>query len=255
MEFVFSLSFWTFAVALVSALLALLALLVTVWFGRRQIRLAEEQLTLARKEAENRPVLEVSAMHLIDPTHVDTVMETVQERNEWLDDWAQYEREVENYERTRADAPTVGAMYLSLGPYPRAPDSLRLWNNPLLLAQQDYEGPLPDWVLRVTVVNKGKIAALDVSGQLYLDPDHLVPLDFPGLDGNIEAQENGTHQVNVYTGEGSRLLPGPTDEELTFDVAVLVKNPGTTHIRYAFATPQGDNVEDSWSLDILTQQR
>lgn len=247
-----SLTFWTFVVALASTVLALLALIFTVRYGRRQIGLAEEQLTLARKEAENRPVLEVSAMDLIDPVEIDAVVECAQERKEWLDEWEQYERAKQDYEQRRADAPTIGGMSLGLDPYPKPPDFMRPFNNYLLLAQQDYDGPFPDWVLRVTVVNKGKTAALDVSGQLYLNPDHLEPLDFPGLDGNVEAQEDGTHQVSVYTGEGSRLLPAPTDEELTFDVAVLVKQP-TTNIRYAFATPQGDHVEDRWSLEIPTQ--
>jgi hypothetical protein len=102
----------------------------------------------------------------------------------------------------------------------------------------------------VTLVNEGRTAALDVSGHLYLDPACIEPLNIPGLDANVEVQEDGTHQVNLSTGEGSRLLPAPTDEERTFDVAVVVKTKGTTHTRYAFATPQGDSVEDSWTLNV-----
>ena len=233
-----SLDFWTFVVAL-------LALIATVWYGR-------EQLRLARRQAENRPVLEVSAMDLINPAHVDAVVDTVRERREWLNEWERYEREKQERERKRADAPTIGSVSLGsldFRPSLMAPDSIR-GNNSLLIEQQDYQGPSPDRALRVTVVNKGKTAALDVSGQLYLDPAHLEPFDFPGLNADVEVHEDGTYRVNLHTSEGSRLLPAPTDEELTFDVAMLVKKSGTTSIRYAFATPQGDHVENTWSLDI-----
>jgi hypothetical protein len=133
------------------------------------------------------------------------------------------------------------------------PGSMRPWKNLVLIAQQDYEGPFPDKVLRITLVNRGRTAALDIAGQIFLDSNYVQPLDFPGLDGNVEVEENGTYQVSLYTGEGSRLLPAPTSEELTFDIAVLVKNSGTTQVRYAFATPQGDHVEDSWPLDTPAQ--
>ena len=251
-----SLDFWTFVVAV-------LAFLATVWYGREQLRFARqeaqtareeaertlrnqaEQLQLARREAENRPILKVSAMELIDPAQVDAVLETAQERKAWVDAWAEYEREIQRYHQM-----SDNTMARALIGYPKSPDYLRPVGDDLLLAQQDYEGPFPDKVLRVTLTNKGKTAALDVSGQLYLNSNHLQPWDFPGLDGGVEIEENGTYQVKLYTHEGSRLLPAPTDEEFTFDVAVLVKNTGTTNVKYAFATPQGDHVENTWSLDI-----
>jgi len=59
---------------------------------------------------------------------------------------------------------------------PQDPNSIR---DPHKLYQQEYDGPYPDKVLRVTLVNKGKTAALDISGQLYFDSTYLRPLDFP----------------------------------------------------------------------------
>lgn len=108
------LDFWTFAVAL-------LALLATVWYGREQLRLAREQLTLARKEADSRPVLEVSAIDLIDPALVDAVVDTLRERREWLNEWERYERDKKEYERKRDDTMTLGRVSLGalhFEPYP-----------------------------------------------------------------------------------------------------------------------------------------
>lgn len=236
-----SLDFWTFIVAL-------LAFIATVWYGRKEIRLAEEQLTLTRKEAEHRPVLAVSAMDLINPVEVDAVVETAQESKKAQERAAQHEFEIRQYEKKRKEKEQERRKYPFAAFDYNTP--IRPQDPNLIYPYYNYEGPYPDWVLRVTVVNKGRTAALNVSGQLYFDAAQLEPFDFPGLNGNVEAQDDGTHQVSVYAGEGSRLLPAPTDEEMTFDIAVLVKQPGTTSIRYAFATPQGDHVEDIWSLDV-----
>jgi hypothetical protein len=74
-------------------------------------------------------------------------------------------------------------------------------------------------------------------------------------DGSAQRPEDGTHKVNLYAGEGRRLLSAPTAEELTFDVAVLVKALGTMSSRYAFATLQDDDVENSWRLDVPRPNR
>jgi len=77
MQFVFSLDFWTFVVAL-------LALIATVWYGRHQLR-------LARREAERHPILEVSEIRLLDAKEFSVVAETARQRNFWLDKLAWYE--------------------------------------------------------------------------------------------------------------------------------------------------------------------
>lgn len=249
LEQIISLDFWTFVVAF-------LALVATVWLGR-------EQLKLARKEAERHPILRVSAMHLTDATEVYEIMDTAKERKEWLNELASYELAKQQYEKQRKaiekqhEHSPLAANIQRHDLYkiaPQDPSIFRLHNEPLLFAKQDYDGPFPDMVLRVTLVNKGKVAALDISGQLYVNSSHLEPLDFPGLDGQVEPQDDGVYQVNVSTYEGSRLLPAPTDEELTFDIAILVKKTGTTHIQYAFATPQGDHVENSWLLNVSSRK-
>src|SRR5215218_3497730 len=130
---------------------------------------------------------------------------------------------------------------------PQDPNSIR---DPHKLYQQEYDGPYPDKVLRVTLGNKGKTAALDISGQLYFDSTYLRPLDFPDLDANVEDEGEGTNKVDLYTSEGSWFLPAPTDERLTFDVAVLVKElwhyPNQVRIRYSSRRQHRGH----WLLDI-----
>ncbi len=238
MESTSGLDLWTFVVALVSALLALLALAATVWFGYRQIRLAQEQLTLARKEAERHAILEVSEMRLHAAKEYPIVAETAHHRQLWLDKLAWYKQAKREWDERIRKGYSPGLA--DVGPQ----DPNRSYD-PHTGHQQRYDGPFPDMVLRVTLVNKGETAAHDVSGQLYFDPKYLESLNFPDMDGNVEDDK-----ANLYTSTGSTLLPAPTSEELTFDVALLVKQPGTTHVRYAFATPQGDHIEDRWSLDV-----
>lgn len=148
--------FWTFIVAF-------LALVATAYFGYKTLRKQDEQLELARREAERHPLLKVSEMNLIDAREVDAVLDTAKKREEWLEEIRQYE------ERQRAANEKIAkgfnfAVYEAMELDPRIN---RIYEDDLI-AQEDYEGPFPDKVLRVSLINLGKSAALDVTGQLFI---------------------------------------------------------------------------------------
>lgn len=209
------------------------------------------------KERKKAPILEVPAMNLINATEVDVVRDTGQKRNEWQAKLEWYEeakvqweerqkrRKEEEEEKTKNPlyVPDYSSYFTDVAP--QDPRHLCNSNNYHLLAQQNYKGPIPNKVLRVTLANKGKATAKEVSGLLCIDTNYLQPLDFPGLDGDVEEKGQGICKVSLYISEVSSI-----EEMVTFDIAVLIKSTGKTHIKYTFATSQGDDIENSWPLNI-----
>jgi hypothetical protein len=254
----------TLIVGVITLVVAVLTLLAAVLYGeiqrraqRRQQKLAEEQLALARGEAKRHPILVVTEVQLLDASEEEVVQETRLQRENWLKQLQQYEEDKKQWENERdriqnerARDPLSHPPQELLAPGPVDPRHSGI-GDVLRHAQKTYERDFPDKVLSVTLSNQGRVAALDLSGQLYLEAHHLRPLKFPGLDGVVETNHReGVHKVEVYTEEGSQLLPAPTEEEHTFRVAVMVESPGSTSVRYTFATPQGDTKEGTWPLEI-----
>jgi hypothetical protein len=130
-----SLDFWTFVVTL-------LALIATVWYGRREVRIAREQLSLARRGAESRPVLEVAAMELIAAQDVDAVLDTAKERKAWIEQLEDYElasrRYWKKHDAAKQDPFHLAPRFEIPPPDPRA---FRSHDHPLF-AQQEYDGPI-----------------------------------------------------------------------------------------------------------------
>lgn len=227
-------------------------IIVTLLLGLIAIYYAYKPVKLKLEESKKAPILEVPAMDLINATEVDVVGDTDQKRNEWKAklEWyeaakSQWQERQERIKEERAREPLSYPSAELFVPGPQDPRHFRNFQDYLLIAQQDYDGPIPNKVLRVTLANKGKATAKEVSGLLCIDTNYLQPLDFPGLDGDVEDKGQGICKVNLYISEVSSIEENPT-----FDIAVLVKATGTTNIKYTFATPQGDSVNDTWRLNI-----
>jgi hypothetical protein len=206
---------WTFIVAL-------LALVATVWYGRGQLRLArresetareeaaknlqnqEQQLTLAREEASRRPVLTVAAMGLENAFNVRQVREAL---------------------------------------------------------ESGYRGVVPDKVLAITLTNTGKDAALEISGRLYIQHP-LYPFHFPGFDFDdikIHQVASGLHIVTVNAPPGFKLRREANFDRLGFAIALKVQTQESLKIsmepiKYIFTPLQGESVEGTWHPNASSQR-
>ena len=213
-----------------------------------------------QNQASRHPVLKVADVRLVNAQEVTEVQETIQQRQSWLDTLERYEEEKRLWqerqaqiEEERAQNPLPTSSYDSMenivGPIDPRQFSPR---DPTLIAQRNYDGLIPNKVLHVTVVNKGKVAATDLFGQLYLESAHLCPLEFPGLDGDVDTNvQEGSYKVEVGIDEG--LLPAPAEGEHTFRVGVLTQVPGKTSVRCTFTTSQGYPIEGAWPLEVPSQ--
>jgi hypothetical protein len=226
----------------VHLLIGVLSLLVAIgalyyaWRGsrsaRRSVHLADKtlevstvQLALARDEAARRPVLEVRGMKLLHASQINVVAKAASERRAWI-------TAKHKHDRDKGPAPSTN--------------------------QRGYEGPWPDRVLLVDVSNKGKAAALDVYGHVGIDGEDMWPLEFPGVPVEVDLRhERGIFLVHLRTPAGSRMLPEPTDQNLSFQVPIRttqrirgMRDAVKTTVEYAFTTLQGDSVEGEWQLEI-----
>lgn len=196
-----SLDFWTFVVAL-------LALITTVWFGYKQLKQSRadsnrnqqnqaEQLSLAREAASWRPALDVDSIDMVDPYSIRQVKQAV--------------------------------------------------DNP------EYEGPYPDLVLTVMLINKGKDPALEISGQLFIKHP-LYPFNFPGLPDNITIHqvEPWLHIVRVRAPDDFKLRHGANFDRLGFAIALQVKTQRRERVgvKYIFTPANGETAEDTEYFDI-----
>lgn len=211
---------------LVFALLAWLSSRRSVELAERSLDVAAKQLTLAKRQAETRPVLDAIDAMLFDGEGAEEVMEVRRVQYEW--------------------SHRQGTEPLAL--------------DPESLEQRDYVGPFPDKVLVIQLVNLGTAAAHEVSGKVFFEAEHLEPFEFPGLCGfnilRFERSRDDTTQrqkwaweVSVVDDEGSKLLPF-IDDRLDFTIALLVLSSGETRVEYVFTTPQGDDTRGEFQLQI-----
>ncbi len=244
-----------------------LALVATVVYGeiqrraqRRDRQIAQEQLRLAREQAEMRPVLEVAEVRLLDVSDVEELEEYVRPIREFRAERSEKERrerEREGKEKQQKQERSKGldiskldskeleaesgegaswpGILSGLTPQVQFPDLIHRSS-----ASEPYEGPLPDKVVRIKLVNQGRTAAYEVTGWIYFDHAHLEPVDEFGDGYDVEVLKDGWCKVAVGGGTGCSLLPTVNDP-LSFDIAVKVHSLGKTQIEYEFTTPQGDN--------------
>src|SRR5215217_1189704 len=141
-------------------------------------------------------ILNVADVRLLDTQEVTEVQETIQQRQSWLETLQRYEEEKRRWEERQAQIEEERA----LNPLSR--------HDPL----QNLVGPMDPRHSR---------------GQLYFESAHLSPLEFPGLDGEVDAVvQEGRYKVEV--GIDEELLPGPAAGEHIFRVAVSTHAPGKT---------------------------
>jgi hypothetical protein len=206
-------------------------------------------------------ILNVADVRLLDTQEVTEVQETIQQRQSWLETLQRYEEEKRRWEEQQAQIeeeraqnplPTYDYDFTQNIVGPIDPRQLLYTRDPTLIAQRNYDGPIPNKVLGVTVVNRGKVAAPDLFGQLYFESAHLSPLEFPGLDGEVDTVvQEGRYKVDV--GIDEELLPGPAAGEHIFRVGVSTHAPGKTSVRCTFTTSQGYPIDETWTLKVPSQ--
>ena len=241
-------------------LFAFLAVAVAVLYGeitrrgqakqqesqRQQEELAQEQLRLAREQAEMRPVLEVTEVQLLEVEEVEELQYEVrsiqQERRELEEARAEEQARTAQAEAVRQTREMLPNLLPGIEfPHPTPPIL------PTPYPREDpYKGPLPDKVVQIELVNRGRTAAYEVTGWVLLNADYLEPLAY-FLDGY--ADESGFFRVEVGGGEESTVLPTANDS-LVFRIAVKVLSRGRTRIEYEFASRAGKEATERWDLDI-----
>jgi hypothetical protein len=138
--------------------------------------------------------------------------------------------------------------------------TMNLWStmpppppNPVPMSErpEGYEGPIPDKVLLITVVNEGKEAAYEVAGWLRLEASYLEPAKlFSSPNTQVSFSADGeSYRVKVGGTETATLHP-TRSARLRFRVAVATYSLGTTRIDYDFKPAVGDGDEDRVSLEI-----
>ena len=113
--------------------------------------------------------------------------------------------------------------------------------------QLNYDA-LPDKMLRVTLINRGRTFADSIAGWLYFDPDYLEPDDRFGDGSTDEDLVEGLFRVQI-SGRGHYLLPNINDV-LVFDVAVKVLSSGESRIKCEFAPMAGDSIKADLEVSL-----
>jgi hypothetical protein len=222
--------------ALVFAFLAWLNSRKCVKVAQRSLGISEEQLGLARQQVETRPVLEVTEVRLLEPEEaegVDELLREVEEERAREREWAEKSEQVERLPLAKRllEEDELSEEYTDL------------------FAKERYQGPLPDKVVRVDLVNRGGAAAFGVAGWVYLESSHLEPLEyFSG--GKVFNNRVGAYRVKVGDERDILLTPGG---EYSFDIAVSVRSPGTTWVLYDLSSPMGSSTQNVKALEIPNQ--
>jgi hypothetical protein len=215
----------TFWVAVATVVAAAGSVLATVVYGeiqRRgqasQRRQSEEQLRLAREQAERRPVLVVSDMQLI----------TLQDAGVPGDYIVSYQQASVQREQNIQEG--------------REPTS--------------SPSPPPNRVLRFRLSNRGRVAATHVGGEIFLDPAFLQPpamlLPTPIACPYAVSEEpiDGYFEVSIAR-QQEPLLPG--SDPLVCDVAVRVRAGGQTTVGYEFVSAEaGIPAKGEQALEVLS---
>jgi len=217
---------------------------------RKQEELAQEQLSLAHAQAEMRPILEVSEVRLLEVEEIEELQEEVtiiEKRRRELEkesaDELAREAQAEAVRQERKMFPSIPSWSDLAQPTPPI--------LPTPYAREDpYEGSLPNKVVQIELVNRGRTAAYEVTGWVLFDADYIEPLDY-FLDGyaNEGGFESGFFRVEVGGGEESTLLPTANDS-LIFRIAVRTLSAGETYIEYEFASRAGTEPTERWNLEI-----
>ena len=176
-------------------------------------RLLEEQLALARDQAEMRPRLRVRDVRLLDPGDAEALDGSVE--SQWVN-------KLRN----------VGKV------------------NPLDLVttfvQQGrlMDASVKDKTVVVEIVNEGKTAARLLTGWIYLDAGRLEPTKPSG--GPDVSREGGEYRVALVGDERATVIPPGRALMLRAHVAVL--SPGDTLIRYDFVSSEGSEARGDWRV-------
>lgn len=205
----------------VAALTGVAGILLSARYNRKQTRereedrqLAEEQLELARGQAEMRPNLRVVEVRVIDQDESD-VMEGAVDPS-WITKL-----------RALKESPPLSMI------------------STFLSHRRLHDEPYSERVVLITLANDGKQAAYVVTGWIYLKVGTFVPLKPSGAPNvSLEGDE---HRVAVVGEEGVTL---PPRRSLSFRVIVAVLVSGTTQIRYDFAFSEGRGPEGSEEVSV-----
>jgi hypothetical protein len=201
--------------------------------AQRALEISEEQLRLTREQAEMRPYLEVTEVRLLEPEDAEGVSELLREVEEQRAReraWEEKSKQIERMPITRRlfEEDEMSREYTDLS------------------VENGYEGPLPDKVVRVNVINRGKSVAFAVTGLVYFESSHLEPLGyFSG--GKVFKNEGSTYRAEVGHEKDILLTP---DGDHSFDIAVAVRSPGTTWIVYDLSSPTGSFTHGMKALEI-----
>jgi hypothetical protein len=225
-------------------LFAFLAVVATVIYGEIQRRISRKQLTLAEELNAARPVLELTKASFLWPRSGETVENirlvwAIRKQREML----QSEREIpSDIMRTIAVAQSQDRSKYE--------------------AAVNYDGPLPDTQLSLLLTNRGKVAASEVTGWIYFNPEHIQPLQFFGgfeEQTNIISSDDAPDLVRIKVGgnKDDTLFPSSPDgaalDQHHFTISVSIKAdklPITTPIRYEFAAPSGYSMQGETSIEI-----
>jgi hypothetical protein len=221
--------------ALIFAFLAWLNSRKSVKVAKRSLYASEEQLRLAREQAQTHPDLEVTAVRLLEPEEAEGVSELLQ----GVEEERAREREWEEKSQQIEQLPMVERLFEE--------DELSKEYLDLFANKNRYHGPLPDKVVRVDVTNRGESAAFGVKGWIYFESSHLKPLDYFSDDMKVFDNQIGAYKVKV--GNENDILLTPIGGH-SFDIAVSMRSPGSTWVAYDLSCPMGSSTQNVKVLEL-----
>ncbi len=218
----------------------------SVSVARRALDVSENQLGIARDQAEQRPDLRV--------TQVDVVGgdDRVKDKIRAVELAREYKESMEKL------GPLARSQWRSQRQEMRNAEAFR--------KAEGYDGPLPDFGIRLLLANRGRAAASEITGWLYFDPAHLSPLEFFSDFDDSTYIVGGDKSPDRYRvkvgGDGDQtLFPSPTHvprDYLDFTVYVSIKPedlPVVTKIGYEFVNPTGASVQGKHELTVAEDYR
>lgn len=212
------------SIAAFTGAVAAIAAAIGVWLSMRHNRqrgrereedrrLVEEQLALARDQAEMRPHLRVRDVHLLDPGDSEELDGSVEPR------WVNRLRNV-----GRANPLDLVTTFVQQG---------RLMDT-----------SAKDKAVVVEIANEGKTAAHLLTGWIYLDAGRLEPTKPSGGPDVVLA--GGEYRVALVGDERATVIPPHRAVTLRAHVAVL--SPGETLIRYDFVSSEDSETQGDWKV-------